>query len=89
MQYVRTESDWHAAVNQGATDAILDVPGNEFHDWTVGGILSCGISNPFAAEYSLIGEMDTFCDEADFVSWEDLKEIEAEQQLNFDIEEYE
>lgn len=75
---VLNEADWQTALARGSTDSPIVCKGNEFDGWTVGGVLSVGVSNPFAREYPL--QSESFCGamEREGLSWEDLKEIEQE-----------
>lgn len=66
---IKDESEWKLAILFKNMRNILHAPGNEFHGMNVVEILACGVSNPFASEYTLIGEIDTHSGDIDFAEY--------------------
>jgi hypothetical protein len=85
MARVTNCMQWRKAVEAGKVGwRCVNTTDGEFDNYTVGDILACGVSNPYAPEYSTIGDIDTHEDEVEIVSLEDPDVIEELDQRQFD-----
>ena len=74
-RYVFNAAEYEAAVRANETFKVIsDCPNSEFNGETIQHCLDIGVSNPYAPDYSLVGEIDTGEPEVNITSLENLDE---------------